>query len=157
MVHNSGDEKPFLWSLRHRCRLDTPKWPKVPQERPVSGSLHGNHVPEEDSSIELGSFDARLDGNIYLGYLQGYLGCLQGMLPSVPQLHYDSVLLLTLALKAARSARADRDARGASSLQDDALTAILLSAAATEAFINELPEHVRIHQGRVARAETDIG
>lgn len=67
----------------------------------------------------------------------------------MPQLHYDSVLLLTLALKAARAARADRVARGASSLQDDALTAILLSAAATEAFINELPEHVRIHQGRV--------
>jgi hypothetical protein len=60
------------------------------------------------------------------------------------------VLLLTLALKAARSARADRDARGPSSLQDDALTSILLSAAAAEAFINELPDHIRIHQGRVA-------
>jgi hypothetical protein len=67
----------------------------------------------------------------------------------MPQIHYDSVLLLTLALKAARSARADRDARGTGSLQDDALTAILLSAAAAEAFINELPEHIRIHQGRV--------
>lgn len=75
---------------------------------------------------------------------------------SVPQLHYDSVLLLTLALKAARSARADRDSRGASSLQDDALTAILLSAAAAEAFINELPEHVRIHQGRVPEEPRDV-
>jgi hypothetical protein len=70
----------------------------------------------------------------------------------VPQLHYDSILLLTLALRAARSARADRDVRGTNSLQDDALIAILFSAAAAEAFVNELPEHVRIHQGRVREA-----
>lgn len=76
----------------------------------------------------------------------------------MPQLHFDSVLLLTLALKASRSARADRDARGTGSLQDDALTAIVLSAASAEAFINELPEHVRIYQGRVTeepRPESD--
>ena len=75
---------------------------------------------------------------------------------AVPQLHYDSVLLLTLALKAARAARADREARGTSSLQEDALTAILLSAAAAEAFINELPEHVRIHQGRVPEEPREL-
>ncbi len=74
----------------------------------------------------------------------------------VPQLHYDSVLLLTLALKAARAARADRDLRGASSLQDDALTAILLSSAAAEAFINEIPEHVRIHQGRIPEEPREV-
>jgi hypothetical protein len=63
------------------------------------------------------------------------------------RLTYDSVILLKVAYhRGVQAARCDREERDAQSIQDGALTAILLAAASHEAFINELPEHVRIWQ-----------
>jgi hypothetical protein len=62
----------------------------------------------------------------------------------VPTLEFNCLDLLRVALRASRRATRDYARRGKSALTSDSLVAIVFSAAAVEAFTNDLTDHVTV-------------